>query len=128
MFEEPEEKRTIDPGRAAMFSLILPGAGHFIAGRRGEAFARAVIFVFALVMGVASIGPVRAGSGGPYLILMVLSLSAAAAIYVISTADAGRVARDEEQILSMRHLLYAAVALIFVSIALLTFAVTQARS
>jgi hypothetical protein len=127
MLQPPEEKKVVDPGRAATFSLIFPGAGHYVAGLRGEGFARGVIFTFALVMGIASIGPVRSGSGGTYLLLMVISLAAAAALYVTSTADAGRAARGDPQILSMRLLLYGAVGLIFVAILLLTIAATQAR-
>jgi hypothetical protein len=125
-FEEPEEKPEVDPGRAATASVFFPGAGHFVAGRRSEGFARAVVFAFALIMGLAAIGPVRAGSGGIYLALMVLSLSAAAGMYAISIADAGRAARGEQQILSMRVLLYGAVGLIFMAIVLLTFAATRA--
>lgn len=127
VFQEPEQSKEVDPGRAATFSLLFPGAGHVVAGRPGEAFARAIIFAFALIMGLASIGPVRAGSGGMYLLLMVVSLGAAAALYVLSTADAGRAARGEEQILSMRFLLYGAVGLIFIAILVLTIAATQAR-
>lgn len=126
MFDEPEV-HDVDPGRAAMFSLFFPGAGHFVAGKRSEGFARGIIFAFAIVMGIASIGPVRADSGGTYLLLMVVSLAAAAGLYVTSTADAGRAARGEEQILSMRVLLYSAVGLIFFAIVMLTFAATQAR-
>ena len=127
VFEDPDQKPQVDPGRAATASLFFPGAGHVIAGRRGEGFARAIVFAFALVLGVASLGPVRAGSGGTYLALMVLSLGAATTLYVTSTADAGRVARGEDQILSMRMLLYGAVGLIFAAIVLLTFTAIQAR-
>jgi hypothetical protein len=124
--EEPEQKQEVDSGHAATVSLFFPGAGHFVTGRRGEAFARGVIFAFALVLGLVSIGPVRAGRGGTYLALMVLCLGVAAGLYVISTADAGRAARGEEQMLSMRMLLYGAVGLIFMAGVLLTFAATQA--
>ncbi len=127
VFEEPERGPEVDPGRAATFSLFFPGAGHYVAGRKGEAFARGTIFAFSLVMGLISLGPVRAGSGGIYLMLMVVSLTAAAALYMTSTADAGRAARGEKQILSMRMLLYGAVGLIFISVVLLTLAATQAR-
>jgi hypothetical protein len=127
IFEEPEEKPAVDPGRAAMFSLFFPGAGHFLAGSKGEGFARGIIFAFALLLGIFSIGPVRAGSGGAYLFMMVLSLSFAAAVYVTSTYDAASEARGEKPILSMRILLYGAVGLIFAAIAILTLATTQAR-
>jgi hypothetical protein len=127
IFEEPEEKPAVDPGRAATISLFFPGAGHILAGRKGEGFARGIIFAFALLLGIFSIGPVRAGSGGAYLFMMVLSLSFAAGVYVTSTADAGREARGEKPILSMRMLLYGGIGLMFAAIAILTLAATQAR-
>ena len=127
IFEEPEEGPSVDPGRAATFSLFFPGIGHFLAGRVGEGFARAVVFAFSLVLGILSIGPVRAGSRGLHLMLMLLSFAVSAAIYVTSTADAGRAARGEPQILPMRVLLYGAVGLIFLAIVVLTFTATQAR-
>jgi hypothetical protein len=127
IFEEPEGKPAVDPGRAATFSLFFPGAGHILAGRKGEGFARGIIFAFALLLGIFSIGPVRAGSGGVYLFMMVLSLSFAAGVYVTSTADAGREARGEKPILSMRMLLYGGIGLMFAAIAILTLATTQAR-
>jgi hypothetical protein len=127
IFEEPTEERSMEPGRAAMLSLLFPGAGHFALGRRGEAFARGIIFAFALILGLAAIGPVRAGSGGTYMMLMVISLASAAGLYLTSTADAGRAALGEQQILSMRVLLYGAVGLMFAAVVLLTIAATQAR-
>ena len=124
---EPEQLPDVDPGRAAMASLFFPGAGHFIAGRKGEAFARGIIFAFSIIMGLASFGAVRSGSRGAHFLLMIISLLAAAGLYVTSTADAGRAARGEKQILSMRALLYLAVGLIFTAVALLTFSATSVR-
>lgn len=124
---EPEKLPDVDPGRAAMVSLFFPGAGHYIAGRKGEGFARGIIFTFSIIMGLASFGAVRSGSRGANLLLMVISLMAAAGLYITSTADAGRAARGEKQLLSMRALLYLAVGLIFTAVALLTFSATSAR-
>jgi ribosomal protein L40E len=124
---QPEELPDVDPGRAATVSLFFPGAGHYIAGRKGEAFARGVIFTFSIVMGIASFGAVRSGSRGANFLLMVISLLAAAGLYITSTADAGRAARGEKQLLSMRALLYLAVGLIFTAVALLTFSATSVR-
>ena len=127
IFEQPAEEEPVDPGRAATFSLFFPGAGHFLAGRKGEGFARGIVFTFALLLGIFSIGPVRAGSGAAYLFMLVLSLAFAAGVYVTSTADAGRAARGEKPILSMRMLLYGAVGLMFAAIAILTMVATSAR-
>jgi hypothetical protein len=127
VLQEPEEPIAMDPGRAAMISLILPGLGHFVAGRRGEGIARAIIFAFALATGLASLAAVRAGSSGPYLVLMVLTLGAAGVLYVASTMDAGRAARREPQLIQPRALLYGAVGLMLVSVGLLTIAALQAR-
>jgi hypothetical protein len=127
VFQDPEESISVDPGRAATLSLLFPGLGHFVAGRRGEGIARAIIFAFALATGIASLSAVRSGSPGPYVALMVLTLGAAGVLYVVSTMDAGRAARREAQLLQPRVLLYGAAGLMLVSVGLLTIAALQAR-
>lgn len=127
VLQEPEEPIGVDPGRAAMLSLVFPGLGHFVARRRGEGIARAIIFAFALATGLASLSAVRSGSPGPYLPLVVLTLGAAGVLYVASTMDAGRAVRREPQLLQTRVLLYGAAGLMLLVVGLLTVAALQAR-
>ncbi len=127
VLREPEEPVEVDPGRAAMFSLIFPGVGHFLARRRGEGIARAVVFAFAMVTGLVSLGAVTGGSGGAAVLLMVLSLSAAAALYVVSTIDAGRAASREPPLLPPRVLLYGGIGLMLATLAVVVIGAMGAR-
>jgi hypothetical protein len=127
MLQEPEEPIDVDPGRAAMLSLIFPGVGHFVAGRRGDGIARGVVFAFALVTGIVSLGAVMRGSGGLYTLLMVLSLAAAAALYVISTVDAGRAASRLPQLLPPRVLMYGGIGLMLATLTVLVIGAMGAR-
>ena len=127
VLREPEEVIEVDPGRAAMMSLIFPGVGHFLVGRRGEGIARGVVFAFALVTGLVSLGAVTRGVGGAYLMLMVLALGAAAALYVVSTVDAGRAANRLPQLLPSRVLMYGGIGLMMASLAVVVIGAMGAR-
>ncbi|MCA1727745.1 MAG: zinc ribbon domain-containing protein [Actinobacteria bacterium] len=124
---EPEEEIEVDPGRAAMWSLVFPGVGHIIIGRRGEGIARAVVFAFALMTGLVSLGAVTRGSGAVYLMLMILSLGAAAALYVVSTLDAGRAATRLPPLLPSRVLMYGGLGLMMASLVVVVTGAMGAR-
>jgi hypothetical protein len=127
VLQDPEERIDVDPGRAAMWSLVFPGVGHFIIGRRGEGVARGVVFAFALLTGLVSLGAVTRGSGGLYLLLMVVALGAAAGLYVISTLDAGRAASRLPPLLPSRVLMYGGIALMLASLAVVVIGAMGAR-
>lgn len=127
VLEAPPEKIDVDPGRAAMFSLFFPGVGHYLIGRRGEGIARGVVFTFALLTGLVSLGAVTRGSGGLYTLLMLLAFGAAAAIYVVSTLDAGRAANGEQQLLPSRVLMYGGIGLMLASLAVVVIGAMGAR-
>ena len=127
VLQEPEEEIQVDPGRAAMFSLIFPGAGHFLAGRKGEGIARGVVFTFALLTGLVSLGAVTRGSGGIYLMLMVLALGSAAGLYVVSTVDAGRAASGLPPLLPNRVLMYGGMGLMLFSLSVVVIVAMGAR-
>lgn len=125
---EPKEEPgpSIDAGRAATFSLVFPGLGHYLAGRTADGVARAVVFLFALATGVVIlVGGLRNGFG-PLTPLMVICLAFAMSLYVVSTVDAGRVAQGERQVLTPRMLLYGATGLILVTLAFFIVAATSA--
>ncbi len=127
VLQDPEEVIEVDPGRAAMWSLVFPGAGHFVIGRRGEGIARGVVFAFALLTGLVSLGAVTRGSGGLYLLLMVVALGAAAGLYVISTLDAGRAASRLPPLLPSRVLMYGGITLMLASLAVVVIGAMGAR-
>lgn len=127
VLEEPAPPINVDPGRAATLSLFFPGVGHYVLGRKGEAFARGVIFTFAFITGLASLAAVRSGSGGLYLLLMVLAFAIAGGIYVLTTIDAGRAAERQEPLLQPRVLMYGGVGLMLLTLAVVTIGAISAR-
>jgi len=122
LFEEAEAQPTIDPQKAAVWSLVLVGLGHWKAGRRLDGVARMVLFAWTfgtlLVLLVARFGKGGLGSTFP---LFVLFLGSAAAIYVLSAIDAHRIASGEEPLVSSRVLLWSSAALVVVSVLIATF-------
>jgi hypothetical protein len=115
LFEEPEHRAPVDPGRATMFSLLFPGFGHVSVGRVAEGLARAVVFGFALVMAITLPVGARGFSLGSLLPLFLTSALVAVSIYVVSAIDAGRAAGGRAQILSTRMLLFGAIGLVLVA-------------
>ena len=125
LFEEREAAKEIDPGRAATMSLIFPGLGHHVAGRSAEGLARGIVFAFALATGLLALFAGLGSGSALFLIVMGISLVAAAALYVLSTLDAGRAAQNITPIVSTRMLLYGAVGLMLLTLVLLTIAAMQ---
>jgi hypothetical protein len=110
----------VAPASAAAWSLLMPGLGHWIAGRRADAVARFALAAWIggmLVLLVASRGADGFGSVGPLVLLFGM---AAAALWTEAAVDAGRVASGLRPMISSRMLLWACVALIGLSIALST--------
>ena len=126
LFEDPETVASVEPGRAVAMSLVFPGLGHYVAGRRAEGVARAIVFTFALTIGLLALFG-KGGGGSPvFLVVMVVSLGAAVGLYFVTMVDAGRAAERVAPILSTRVLLYGAVGLMLVTLTLLTIATLQA--
>ena len=127
LFEPEDERPKVEPGRAAVFSLFFPGAGHIVAGHRAEGIARAIIFMFALATGLLALfASLRGAGSGLFTMVMILGLGAAAILYVLSTLDAGRAAQGVAPIVSTRILLYGAVGLMLTTLTLVTLAATRA--
>jgi hypothetical protein len=126
LFEEESTGPHVDSGRALALSLLFPGVGHLVLGRTAEGVARAVIFGYALAM-VVSILVARVGRGvGPFLPLLLVSAVAGVGLYAVTAVDAGRIARGERPLLSTRALLYGAVGLMLLTVAVLVILGSQA--
>lgn len=120
LFEEPKHRPEIEPGTAVLWSLLLPGLGHWKAGYRADAVARMVLIAWTLgtvLLVLLSRSDAGFGSGFP---LFVLYLVAAVAVYVVSAADAYRLAAGGEPLVSSRFLLWASAALVLASIFIAT--------
>jgi hypothetical protein len=119
LFDEESAAPRVNPGRAVGLSLVFPGVGHIALGRTAEGLARAVTFGYVLAM-VVLILVGRLGRGiGPFLPLFLVSAGAALGLYLVTAVDAGRVARGEGPFLPTRALLYGAVGLLLLTVALL---------
>lgn len=122
LFEEPEARPTIEPQTAAVWSLVLPGLGHWKVGRRLDGVARMVLFAWAfgalLTLLFARFGKGGLGATFP---LFVLFLGSAAALYVLSAVDAHRIAAGDEPLVSSRALLWSSAALVVLSVLIASF-------
>jgi hypothetical protein len=120
LFAEPEKPVEVTPSRAMTWSLVLPGLGHWLAGRKLDGFARMVLFLWTLGT-VLVLLTSRSGDGmGSAILLLLLFLVATIALYVTSAIDARRIASGEEPLVGSRTLLWAAVGLVVVSVLLAT--------
>jgi hypothetical protein len=115
LFQEPEIAPDVQPSTALALSLLLPGLGHWKLGRRGDAFARIVLFVWSLGT-VLLLALARRGSGlGAIGSLFLLFVVAALALWVESPLDAYRIASEERPFVSARMLMWASAGFVVVS-------------
>lgn len=119
--DEEEEAPHVEPRVAMLWSLALPGLGHWRLGRRLDGTARMVLFVWTagttLVLFLS-----RSGKGGlgSLASLVLLFLGSAAILYVVSVLDAYRIASGETPVVSPRMLLWGSAALVLLSTILAT--------
>lgn len=121
LFVAPEAEPSIEPDRAAVWSLMFPGLGHWKLGRRADAVARIVLFAWTFGTLAVILGS-RFGKGGlgATMPLFLLFAAASAAVYVLSAADAYRLARGDDPLIGSRPLLWGSAALVVLSVLLAT--------
>jgi Double zinc ribbon len=120
LFQEPETTPHVEPGRALALSLVLPGLGHWKLGRKGDAVARIVLFVWSFGSALM-LAFVRSGKGlGPLASLFLLFIGSTLILWLVSALDAYRIASDERPFVSARKLLWASAGLIVVSTVIAT--------
>jgi ribosomal protein L40E len=121
LFEDPADPVTTSPAAAAAWSLLLPGLGHWFAGRRAEAVARFVLAAWItgmLFILVAS--RVNGGGFGGAAPLVLLFGIAGLALWTEGVVDGRRAAAGLAPLVSSRTMLWACVALVGLSIVLST--------
>jgi uncharacterized membrane protein (GlpM family) len=121
LFEGPMSPPAVSPDAAAAWSLLLPGLGHWFAGRRPEAVARFVLAAWVggmLVVLLASRG--REDGFGMAGGLVGLFAVAAFALWAEAAIDARRAVSGLRPVVSSRAMLWACVALVGLSILLAT--------
>jgi len=119
-----ERPPDVEPMRAFRRSLVFPGLGHALVGRSFDGAARGVLFTMLVVMALIVIlsGP----TSGVLATVLVLFLGTALVLYLGSAWEAYRLAAGEPAFVSSRALLWATVAVVMVSVALLALAVATA--
>lgn len=115
-----------DPNKAALYSLLLPGAGHAYLGLVGQAVARAVMSVW--VVGVTLIALFSDGGRTGALVWTTYGC-AAVALWLAAAHDAYREAGGQPALvlLSGRRFLYVTLALIGVLFLVMTVGAMGAR-
>jgi hypothetical protein len=121
LFREPAARTTISPRDAFLWSLTFPGVGHAKAGRTGDGIARGTLFV--LTFGLTLVIAFSGASTGPLTAVVVLLLVSSLTVYLGSAFEAYRIADGRGPLVSARALLWATVAVVMVSIGLLTASV-----
>jgi hypothetical protein len=119
LFQEGPVRPSVEPGRAAALSLMFPGLGHRALGRSAEGLARAVVFLWTVGMGLAILASAGGLSAGPFGPLLVVLFGAAAIVYGTTAADARRIARGDDPVMTSRMLLYGSTGLMFVIVVIL---------
>jgi hypothetical protein len=96
-----------------------------VSGREVDGFARGVLFAMLLIatllLGVS--GGLRAGA---VLFLFLIYLGASVLVYLVSALEAARLAEGGEPLVSSRTLLWATVAILFLSIVILAVVIGAA--
>jgi hypothetical protein len=121
-----EEKQQVarDPGTVALVSLFLPGAGHAYLGQWGQAVARAVISLWALL--VCFFAGVQGGRG---MLLAVVFGVIAFSLWVIAAHDAFREASGSPALalIKSHHFLYLVLGLLGLQISMVFIVALSAR-
>jgi hypothetical protein len=121
LFEGPMPPPAVSPDAAAAWSLLLPGLGHWFAGRRPEAVARFVLAAWVAGMLLVLLAT-RDGRDGFGMATGLVGLFAVAALALWAEAaiDARRAVAGLRPVVSSRTMLWACVALVGLSILLAT--------
>lgn len=121
LLREQEERPTVSPRDAFLWSLTFPGIGHAKLGRAADGVARGTLFL--LTFGLTLVIVLSGVPSGPVFGVVAVLLASALTLYLGSAAEAYRIAEGGAPFLSARALLWATVALIMLSVALLALSV-----
>ncbi len=117
----------VDPRAAFRRSLVFPGLGQrMVPGREVDGFARGVLFAMLLIATLMlGLSGVRAGA---VQLLFLVYLGAATLVYLLTAFEAARLAEGGEPLVSSRTLLWATIAILLLSIVVVTLVIgTAAR-
>jgi ribosomal protein L40E len=121
LLRQQEDRPTVSPRDAFLWSLTFPGVGHAKAGRAADGIARGTLFV--LTFGLSLVIVLSGVSNAPVFGVVAILLLSALVLYLGSAFEAYRLADGGAPFVSARALLWATVALIMVSVSLLALSV-----
>lgn len=99
----------VSPRRATVASVLLPGAGHLLLGRRATGLARVLLFAVWTIGGIVLLGGARAADASAMPALPLLG--GAAVVWATTAVDAALAAQGERrELLAGRRLLWLVVA------------------
>lgn len=114
LFDEDSDRPRITRSEASRAGLV-PGLGHIRLGKSGEGIAR--IFVFAMSISFLLMF-VSADNGSWSVGVSALYLAFSCALVAESSLDAGRAAAGERPLISARNLLWVAIGMLGLSVAI----------
>jgi hypothetical protein len=114
-----------DPGKTAVYSLLMPGAGHAYLGMWGQAIARGVLSIWAVF--TALMGAMQQKGG---LVIAIVFGMAAVGLWVVSAHDAYREAEGNPGmvLLKGKAYMYVVMGLLLVLVVLLVGAGLTAQN
>ncbi len=127
LFDEPGARTDVRPSTALRFSLLFPGLGHAVAGRKAEGLARAILFAWCAATAAILLLAVHPAGGLGILAPMAMVFAAGTAVWYGATAyDAYRLAGGEPQVVTSKVMLYAVAAMMMLSIGSVFLMVSRA--
>ena len=120
LFQDAEPGPRVSPRDAAVWSLALPGLGHWKCGRQLDGIVWMAICLWTVGTVVLMLLSRTGSSGlGPTIPLLVLFVAAIVVLWVTSALDAHRIASGVRPLVTSRALLWGSVALVILSVVLL---------
>lgn len=124
LMRQERARRGFDRRDAFRRSLLFPGLGHRMVGRELDGFARGVLFT---MLSIATLMLAFSGvASGSVRTLFLLYASATITVYLVAAIEAARLADGGDLIVSSRVLLWITVAILLVSVVLVSFVIGTA--
>jgi hypothetical protein len=125
LMRQEVSRTAVDPRAAFRRSLLFPGLGHrLVAGREVDGFARGILFgmllIATLMLGFSGV------RSGAVFYLFLLYLGASVFVYLTTAFEASRLAAGGQPLIPSRTLLWATVAILFLSIVVVTLVIGTA--
>jgi hypothetical protein len=125
LFQDPEARPDVEPGRAARYSLIFPGLGHAVAGRRAEGVARGILFGWCAATAILLLVARPPGGLGILAPMAIVFVLGSLVWYAVTALDAHRLASGDRQLVTSKIMLYSVAGLMMLSVGSVFVMVTR---